>query len=59
MFDANNFQGVLKTQAEQVGPNAVAKLYLHNGTEYLIRDVVEAHAGYVLLNVHATFAKVE
>jgi hypothetical protein len=54
MFDAGYFQTELRSQVSQVGPNAVVKMFLHNGTEYLIRDVVKASPGYVMLNVHPT-----
>jgi len=52
MFDAAYFQTDLRSQVSEVGPNAVVKMYLHSGTEYLIRDVVKTTDGYVLLNVH-------
>jgi hypothetical protein len=53
VFDAMYFRKHLKTQVGQVGANAVVKMYLQSGTEYLIRDVVKTTKGYVLLNVHA------
>ena len=53
MFDVTYFRKYLKTQVEQVGANAVVKMYLQSGAEYLIRDVVKTTKGYVLLNVHA------
>ena len=54
MFDAIYFRTDLKAQVGQVGANAVVKMYLQNGAEYLIRDVVKTADGYVLLNVHPT-----
>ena len=52
MFDVDFFLRGLKAQVAQLGAPAIVRLLLHSGTECYVRDVVETHAGYVLLNIY-------
>ena len=52
MFDQTYFQRRLSKQVAEVGGNPVVTVRLHSGDEHLVRDVVEAATGYVMLNVH-------
>jgi len=50
MFDKAYFDQHLRRQFEQLG-NARAIVTLHNGREFHIREIDQAHEGYVLLVV--------
>jgi hypothetical protein len=51
MYDSKYFLGGLKKQVEQMGGDVIVTLVLHSGGTFYVRDVVETHSGYVLLNV--------
>ena len=51
MYDADFFLTGLKKQVDLEGGNAIVTMVLHSRGSMYLRDVVETHPGYVLLNV--------
>jgi hypothetical protein len=51
MYDADFFLSSLKKQVDQEGGDAIVTIVLHSRGTMYVRDVVETHPGYVLLNV--------
>ena len=51
MIDADYFLRGLRQQVQELGGNVVVNVYLHSGGEFYVRDVIETHGGFVMLNV--------
>ena len=51
MYDAQYFLSGLNRQVEDEGGDAIVTMVLRSGGTLYVRDVVETHPGYVLLNV--------
>ena len=51
MYDSQYFLTALDRQVSEAGGDAIVTLVLHKGGTLYVRDVVETHPGYVLLNV--------
>ncbi|HTS87236.1 MAG TPA: hypothetical protein VMG41_01995 [Gemmatimonadales bacterium] len=52
-FDARYFTTGLEAQAQGLAGTPVVRMILHDGRELLVRDVVEAAPGYVMLEIYA------
>lgn len=51
-FDARYFTTGLEAQAQSLPGAPVVRIILHDGREFLIRDVAEAAPGYVMLEIY-------
>jgi hypothetical protein len=52
-FDAEYFTTRLPTQFKDVPGTPVVRMILHDGREFLVREIKEAAPGYVMLDIHA------
>ena len=51
VFDADYFLRGLREQVQLLGGDVVVNVTLHTGGEFYVRDVIETHGGFVMLNV--------
>jgi len=51
MIDADYFLRGLRQQVQELGGKVVVSVILHSGGEFFVRDVIETHGGFVMLNV--------